>query len=319
MEQGLRELGATGLRVTAICVGTASLGSSSYTYGTTVSAEQGEAVVEAALAGPYTFLDTSNAYGRGASETCIGTVLGRHGGVPEGIVLATKVDADPVTRDFSGDRVRRSVEESLTRLGLDSVPLMYLHDPEFFLTVPQALADDGPVAAMVALRDEGVLGHLGVAMGDVAMERELVKSGAFEVVLNHNRHTLLDRGAEPLIEEARERGVAFVNAAPYGGGLLSRGLDHKRNYGYRPAPDAVVAAVSAMQQVCAAHGVPLAAAALQFSLRDPRVSATVVGMSSPDRIEQTTALASYPIPDEVWPRLEALLPPREHWMADHQA
>jgi D-threo-aldose 1-dehydrogenase len=314
MDERLRELGSTGLRVTAICVGTASLGSASYTYGTTVSAGQGEAVVEAGLAGPYTFLDTSNAYGGGASETCIGTVLRRHGGVPEGIVLATKVDADPVTRDFSGDRVRRSVEESLTRLGLDSVQLMYLHDPEFFLTVPEALADNGPVAAMVALRDEGVLGHLGVAMGDVAMERELVKSGAFEVVLNHNRYTLLDRGAEPLIEDTQAMGIAYINAAPYGGGLLAKGLTDQHKYGYRQAPAAVIEAVASMQQVCQSYGVPLPAAALQFSLRDPRITSTVVGMSEPGRIAETRAYEQHPIPDELWPELEALLPAPEHWL-----
>jgi len=311
----LRTLGRTGLRVTSICVGTGALGGTSYTYGYEVSQQQGEATIEAALAGPYNFLDTSNAYGDwGGSETCIGSVLRRHGGLPEGKVLATKVDADRKTRDFSGDRVRRSVEESLTRLGLDRVPLMYLHDPEFFLTVPQALADDGPVAALVALRDEGVLGHLGVAAGDVPMMRELITSDVFEVVLNHNRYTLLDRGAEPLIEDARARGIAYVNAAPYGGGILAKGLTHAHKYGYRDAPPAVVDAVVAMQRICDDYQVPLPAAALQFSLRDPRVASTVVGMSAPARVAETTALATHPIPDEVWPQLEALLPAPEFWM-----
>ncbi|HEY7223133.1 MAG TPA: aldo/keto reductase [Micromonosporaceae bacterium] len=309
-----RELGRTGLRVTAVCVGTASLGGTSYTYGYPVSAEQGEATVEAALAGPYNFIDTSNAYGRGASEACIGTVLRRHGGVPEATVLATKVDADPVTRDFSGERVRRSVAESLQRLGLDRVQLMYLHDPEFFLTVPEALADDGPVAALVALRDEGVLEHLGLAAGDVPMMRELLRSGAFEVVLNHNRYTLLDRGAEPLIEQAQQLGVGYVNAAPYGGGILAKGLSHEHRYGYQPAGATIVDAVAGMQRLCGDHQVPLAAAALQFSLRDPRVTSTVVGMSDPARITETTALATHPIPDELWPQLEALLPAPEHWL-----
>jgi D-threo-aldose 1-dehydrogenase len=310
----LRELGRTGLRVTSICVGTASLGGKSYTYGYPVSDEQGEATVAAALAGPYNFIDTSNAYGGGASETCIGAVLRRHGGVPDGIVLATKVDADPTTRDFDGQRVRRSVEESLTRLGLSRVDLMYLHDPEFFLTVPQALADDGPVAALLALRDEGVIGHVGLAAGDVAMMRELVASGAFEVVLNHNRYTLLDRGAEPLIEDTQRLGIAYINAAPYGGGLLAKGLNEAHRYGYRPAPSALTEAVEAMQRLCDAHGVPLAAAALQFSLRDPRITSTVVGMSEPARLEQTAALAAHPIPDELWPELERLLPAPEHWL-----
>lgn len=310
----LRELGRTGLRVTRLCIGTSSLGSASYTYGYPVSTDVGEATVEAALAGPYNFIDTSNAYGNGASETCIGNVLRRRGGLPDGIVLATKVDADPVTRDFSGERVRRSVEESLTRLGLDFVPLMHLHDPEFFLTAAEALAPGGPVEALVALRDEGVIGHIGLAMGDVPMARELVRSGVFEVVLNHNRYTLLDRSAEPLIEQTLASGAAYLNAAPYGGGILAKGLSQQHKYAYRPAPPAIVDAVVAMQRVCDEAGVPLAAAALQFSLRDPRVTSTVVGVSEPGRIAETTALATHPIPDDVWPALEALLPAREHWL-----
>jgi D-threo-aldose 1-dehydrogenase len=191
---------------------------------------------------------------------------------------------------------------------------MYLHDPEFFLTVPQALADDGPVAALVALRDEGVLGHLGVAAGDVTMMRELITSGAFEVVLNHNRYTLLDRSAEPLIEDALALGIGYVNAAPYGGGLLVKGLTDQHMYAYREANAAVVQAVAAMQQACESYQVPLAAAALQFSLRDPRVTSTVVGMSEPARIAQTIALAAHPIPNELWPQLEALLPAAVHWL-----
>jgi D-threo-aldose 1-dehydrogenase len=310
----LRELGKTGLRVTPICVGTASLGSRSYTYDYEVSAATGEATVEAALAGPYNFIDTSNAYGFGASETCIGAVLRRHGGIPDGIVLATKVDADPVTRDFSGERVRRSVEESFTRLGVDHIALMYLHDPEFYLTVAEALADDGPVAALVALRDEGVIGHIGIAAGDVPMMRALLKSGAFEVVLNHNRFTLLDRGAEPLIDDASALGIAFVNAAPYGGGLLAKGLSHQHKYAYHEASAPIVDAVAAMQRLCDSFEVPLAAAALQFSFRDPRVTSTVVGMSEPARIAETAALATHPIPAQLWPALQALLPAPEHWV-----
>lgn len=314
MDERLRELGPTGLRVTAICVGTASLGSASYTYGTAVSAEQGESVVETALAGPFNFIDTSNAYGQGASETCIGTVLRRRGGLPDGIVLATKVDADPVTRDFSGDRVRRSVEESLTRLGQDSVQLMYLHDPEYHLSFAEAMAPDGPVAALVALRDEGVLQHLGIASGPVELTRQFLATEVFQVVLNHNRYTLVDRSAEPLIQDAYDRGVGFVNAAPYGGGILVKGPEAQPRYAYRSPSDAVLGAVHEMRRVCAAHRIPLAAAALQFSLRDRRIAATVVGVSSPERITATLDLACREIPAAVWDELAALAPGPEHWL-----
>jgi D-threo-aldose 1-dehydrogenase len=302
-------LGGTGLRVTPICIGTSALGSMPGLYGYEVAAAKAEATIEAVLDGPFNFLDTSNNYGGGSAEERIGSVLRRRGGLPPGVVLATKVDADPVTGEFSGDRVRRSVEESLERLGLDRVQLMYLHDPEFHLTFAQCMADDGPVAALVDLRDQGVLAHLGVAMGEVGLMRELVSTGVFEVALNHNRYTLVDRSAEPLIDDAVERGVAFVNAAPYGGGILAKGPQAQPKYAYREATGPVREAVRAMQDVCATHGVPLPAAALQFSLRDPRIACTVVGVSAPERIDETVALAALEIPEEVWAELTALAPP----------
>ncbi len=309
-----RELGGTGLRVTPVCIGTSPLASMPGLYGYEVDAERAEATIEAVLDGPLNFLDTSNNYGGGSAETRIGTVLRRRGGLPAGVVLATKVDADRVTGDFSGQRVRRSVEESLGRLGVDRVDLMYLHDPELHLTFAQCMADDGPVAALVDLLDQGVLGHLGVAMGQIGLMRQLVGTGVFEVALSHNRYTLVDRSAEPLIDEALRRGVAVVNAAPYGGGILGKGPRVQSKYAYREAPGPVRDAVHAMAEVCARYDVPLPAAALQYSLRDPRITSTVVGLSTPERIGQTVALASLELPEELWGDLAALIPPPEFWL-----
>lgn len=311
----LRPLGTTGLQVTPICVGTSPLSNMPTLYGYEVVAESATATISKALDGPINFLDTSNNYGAGRAETLIGEVLRRRGRMPAGFVLATKVDADALTGEFDGARVRRSVEESLSRLGLDRVELMYLHDPEAHLTFEQAMAVDGPVAALADLRDEGVLGHLGIAMGDIDMLRRFLRTGVFEVALNHNRYTLLDRSAEPLIEEARRRGIAFVNAAPYGGGILAKGPEAQPKYAYRQAPEPVLQAVRGMQEVCSRHGVPLQAAALQFSLRDARIASTVVGVSDPARIDETLALASVRIAEEVWPELEAQVPDNDMWLA----
>ena len=309
-----RELGRTGLVVSEICVGTSSLASMPALYGYEVDAERAEATIEAALAGPLNFIDTSNNYGDGRAETAIGNVLRRRGGLPADVVLATKVDGDRTTGDFSGDRVRRSAEESLSRLGVDSIRLMYLHDPDSYLTATEAMAPGGPVEALVGLRDSGLVEHIGVALGDVPYIRELISTDLFEVVLNHNRFTLVDRSAEPLIEDAIGRGMAFVNAAPYGGGLLSKGPGTRSTYGYLPASELVLDRVRSMQAACERYGVPLAAAALQFSTRDARVTATVVGVSTPDRIAETVQLASVAIPDELWAELAALTPPASHWL-----
>jgi len=309
-----RLLGRTGLSVSPVCIGTSPLASMPALYGYEVAEERAEATILAAFRSPFNFMDTSNNYGGGTAERRIGRALAAAGGPPPGFVLATKVDADPATGDFSGQRVRRSVAESQQRLGLDRVPLMYLHDPEYHLTFAEAMAPGGPVEALVELRDRGLLGHLGIAGGPIGLMRDFVATGLFEVVLNHNRYTLIDRSAEPLMDDACQRGVAFVNGAPYGGGILAKGPDVQPKYAYQPAGDDVTNAVRAMQRACAAHGVSLPAAALQFSLCDPRVTATVVGISDPARVDQVTALMSEPIGDDLWAELDSLTVPSASWL-----
>jgi D-threo-aldose 1-dehydrogenase len=309
-----RPLGGTGLQVSPVCIGTSPLASMPVLYGYEVHQDRAEATILATLRSPFNFIDTSNNYGGGSAEVRIGRALAAAGGLPGGFVLATKVDADPDTGDFSGDRVMRSVEESLTRLGLDRVQLMYLHDPEYHLSFVEAMAPSGPVRALTELRDQGVLAHLGVAGGPVQLMRDFIATGEFDVVLSHNRFTLVDRSAGPLMDDARERGVAFVNGAPYGGGMLARGPAVQPKYAYHPASAALVAAVRAMERACRAHGVSMPAAALQFSLREPRVTSTVVGVSQPTRIAEITALMSEKIPDELWAELDSLAPGPESWL-----
>jgi D-threo-aldose 1-dehydrogenase len=309
-----RPFGRTGLAVTPICIGTSPLASMPGLYGYSVDPARAEATVEAVLDGPFPFLDTSNNYGAGSAEERIGAVLRRRGGLPEGFVLATKVDADPETGDFSGERVRRSAEESLNRLGLDSVPVLYLHDPEYHMTFEEAMAPGGAVEALVSLRDEGVTAHIGVAGGPVALMRRFVETDVFDAVINHNRWTLVSQNAEPLLDAAASRGVAFVNGAPYGGGMLVKGPDVQPRYAYRETPELVRLAVRSMQKACEAFGVPLAAAALQFSLNDPRVTSTIVGVSEPARIATTLDLATIPIPDELWSQLGRFTPRTGNWL-----
>ncbi len=306
-----RPLGGTGLTVSAVCAGTALLGSMPQIFGYEVPEERAIATVARVLAGPITFLDTSNDYVGGESEQRIGTALARAGGVPDGFVLATKVDPDGA--DFSGARVRRSLEESLIRLGLSRVPLLYLHDPER-ISFEDGVARGGPVEELLRLRDEGLAGHIGVAGGPVGLMERYVRTGLFEVVITHNRWTLLDRSARELLDAAAEQGVAIVNAACFGGGILAKGSAASDRYAYRSAHPEVLEAVRGMEAACARYGVPLAAAALQFSLRDPRIASTVVGFSRPERVDECVAHATTAIPDELWPELEALVPGSELWL-----
>ena len=309
-----RELGGTGLTVTPICFGTSPLASMERLYGYAVDEDRAIATVQAAFASPVNFVDTANGYGEdGTAERRIGAAIRQAGGLPAGVVLATKVDPDPHTGDFSGERVRASLEESMERLGIDRVALLHLHDPER-ITFAEGMAPGGPVEALVDLREQGLVDHLGVAGGPIDVLRQYVDTGAFEVLLSHNRYTLLDRCSESLFRSAAARGLGILNAAPYGGGMLAKGPSVQQNYAYGSRDDRIREAAEAMEAACGRHGVPLPAAALQFSMRSDVIDSTVVGVSSPQRIDQTLELAAVQIPDELWAELEQATPDRELWL-----
>ncbi len=300
-----RPLGNTRLLVTPLCVGCAQLGDMPETFAFSVSEERALDTLRSAFSSPINFLDTAAAYGDGESERRIGVVLKELGGLPDGYVLATKADRSLQTGDFSGDQIKRSIERSLRLLGLDRLQIVHLHDPEH-TTFENVMSRGGPVEVLQKFRDEGVIGHLGIAGGPIDMLIQYVETGAFESVITHNRFTLINRSAEPLLELAAQRGLAVLNAAPYGSGILAKGPDAYARYAYQDASPELVEAVRRIAEVCERHGVPLAAAALQFSMRDPRITSTIVGMSRPERITQTIELATHAIPDELWQELAQL-------------
>jgi D-threo-aldose 1-dehydrogenase len=144
--------------------------------------------------------------------------------------------------------------------------------------------------------------------------RRYVATGLFQVAITHNRFTLVDRSAGPLLDDCAAAGVALLNAAPFGGGMLVKGPEAYPNYAYHPASPAIRASAAAIQTLCREAGVPLAAAALQFSMRDPRVISTVFGVTRPDRYDEILALVDMPIPDELWPQIDRASAPAGHWL-----
>ena len=314
MESGIvnpssrRNVGSTGLSVSPVCVGCAPLGDMPETFDYRVGEEQARETLRAVFESPINFLDTAASYGDGESERRIGEVLKEMGGLPEDVVLATKADRDLTTGDFSGGQMRRSVERSLRLLGMDKLQLVYLHDPEHE-SFDHMMAPGGPVEVLTDLKREGVIEHLGVAGGPIDLMIRFVETDLFEAAITHNRYTLVNRSADPLFDVASEHGVAALNAAPYGSGILAKGPDAYARYEYQEAPQEMVEQVRAMQEACREFDVPLAAAALQFSMRDPRIVSTIVGMTRPERVKQTLDLAVHPIPDELWERLNSLAPP----------
>jgi len=269
------------------------------TFGYDVAEVDAVNTILEALNGPFPYIDTAALYGDGESERRVGIAFRELGGLPANAILQTKQGRDPSTNDYSGDTVKRRMEKSLNLLGVDRIEIVYLHDQEW-TTYDEAMAPDGPVAALRSFQEQGVIGHLGVAGGPIPVQMQYVESGLFDALIHHNRYTLLNRSADPLIDAAVSRGMSVLNAAPYGSGMLVKGPDAYPRYAYQQASSEMIERVRQFAAIADRFGVPLAAVALQFSTRDPRMTATIVGMSHPDRIADTIRFMVTPIPDALW-------------------
>ena len=295
----LHPLGSTNLQVPSLCVGCAALGDMPGTFAYSVAEAQALATIRAIFDGPISFADTAASYGDGESERRIGVVLRERGGLPPGFVLSTKADRNLLTGDFSGDQMRRSVERSLKLLGVDRLQICYLHDPEHIGFVA-AMAPGGPVEALQHLQEARVIQHLGIAGGPIDLMTQFVETDQFTVAISHNRYTLLNQEADAFWNVCQQHGVAAINAAPYGSGILAKGPRSYPRYMYGRASDAYLQRAFSLEALCLRYHVPLATVALQFSLRDTRIASTIVGISKLERLQETVELAQQAIPEDIW-------------------
>jgi D-threo-aldose 1-dehydrogenase len=299
-------LGRTGVAVPKICFGTSALGDMPGTYGYSVDAERAFDTIRAILKSPAPFLDCSRNYGMGRSEERIGKVIAELGGLPEGAVISTKLDRDMDTRKFDAARARRSLEESLTALGVDRIQILHLHDPEYASSLEDVTGPGGALAELFRMKEEGLAAAVGLAAGNVDIMMPILRDWDFDVLITHNRFTVTNANAEPMMDLAQKRGIKVFNAAPYAGGALAKGTSNYARYVYQDATDEMLAPVRQVEEICARHGIPTGAAALQFSMRDSRVTSTICGVSKRERVEQTLEWARWPIPDMVWQELKAV-------------
>ena len=208
--------------------------------------------------------------------------------------------------DFSYDGVMRSFDESLARLRLDRIDLLYIHDPDHHHD--EAL--QGAFKALDQLRSDGVVGAIGVGMNQTAMLARFAREAPFDVFLAAGRYTLLDQQAlEELLPECERRGISIVVGGVYNSGILANPTPGA-TFNYTAAPRDVIEKAQRIQAVCTRHGVPLMAAAIQFPLRNPVVAAVLTGVRSVAEIEQNVAMFTTPIPEALWEelRIEGLIP-----------
>jgi D-threo-aldose 1-dehydrogenase len=318
-------LGASAVRVTTLGFGGAPIGS--------LYQEVDEAValgaVTAALRAGVRFFDTAPHYGLGLSERRLGRALAAWPRAE--LVVSTKVgrvlvpDPDGASRrdgegfavpathrrvwDFSRAGVRRSLEASLERLGLDRVDVALLHDPDHHWR--EAVEEAYP--ALHELRAQGAVGAIGAGMNQWQMLADLVRHTDLDVVLLAGRYTLLDQSAlDGLLPLCAARGVSVVIGGVFNSGLLATPAPRPdATYDYAPGPAEVVARARRIAAVCERHGVALPQAALAFPTAHPAVASVLVGMRSEAEVAENTALAARPTPAGLWEELvaEGLLRP----------
>jgi D-threo-aldose 1-dehydrogenase len=304
------------VRVTRLVFGGAPIG------GLFAAVDDGaaQATLEAAWEAGIRAFDTAPHYGVGESERRIGRFLA---GRPRGdYVLSTKVGrllrpaagdyADGAegyfgtpqltrVRDYSRDGVLASLEASLGRLGVDRVDIVLIHDPDEH--GPEAL--DGAYPALAKLRAEGVIGAVGVGMNQVEMLEWFLPRADLDCVLVAGRYTLLDtRAAISLFPECQRRGVAVLAAGVFNSGVLAD-PGPAATYDYLPAPPDVMDRARRIGAACARRGLPIGAAALQFTLRHPAVAAAVVGARSPAEIAADAGYLARDVPDALFDELAA--------------
>lgn len=305
-----RRFGRTGVSVTPLAVGTGSWGAARANETQDAADRRIAPLADAFFAGTLEtkVLDTANMYGGGRAEVLVGAAIARAGGVAPGLLVQTKLDRSIPGDRFDGVRMRESIRESLDRLGLPRVAVLYLHDPEV-IGFEAAMAAGGAVEALVAMKEEGLAAAIGISGGPVHMLERFVETDLFDALVTHNRWTLLDRSADRLLDAAAERGLGVTNGAPYGAGVLTGDPRFAGTYGYKPMHPLTQEALDGITSLCHEADVPLAAAAIQFSLREPRVHSTIVGVSDRGRWDQAVEHAQAVVPAGFWEELDQHLPP----------
>ncbi|MET0772153.1 MAG: aldo/keto reductase [Candidatus Limnocylindrales bacterium] len=320
-------VGRTDVAVTRLGFGAASIGGLYHVVDHEVAMDTVAAALEVGVG----YVDVAPQYGLGESErrlgeglrgvprdryvlsTKVGRLIRRSGDVPPGADADAPPEqfpgVDPDLRtmwDMSRDGVRRSLDESRARLGIGRIDIAYIHDPDDHM----AMALDEAAPTLVALRDQGVIGAVGVGANTVGVLHRFVEQADVDVILLANRYTLLDQSAlATLLPACVERGVGVVIGGVMNSGLLADPRPGA-TFDYVEAPPELVARAQRLAAVCDRHGVSLKAAAVRFVLAHPAVVSVLAGVRYRARLEEYATLIATPIPGVLWDELraEGLLP-----------
>jgi D-threo-aldose 1-dehydrogenase len=315
-----RPVGRTTATVTTLGFGGASIGN----LYRAVSDDAARAVVDTAWDNGIRYYDTAPHYGLGLSERRLGAALADR--PRDEFVLSTKVGRllvpneaptgsdlenlydvpDDLRRqlDYSGPGVRRSIEESLGRLGLDRIDVALVHDPDDH--VQEVL--EGALPELLRMRDEGIVTGIGVGMNQWQAPLRFVQECDLDVVMVAGRWTLLDRSAEPLMQACADRGVSVLVAAPFNSGLLARPQPSAESHFDYAAPTAsLLESAHRLADLAGSYGTTLPHVAIQFPLRHRAVAAVVTGLARADHVTSATQWLNTPVPEGFWAEADRII------------
>ena len=324
-------LGRTGVEVTTLGFGGNAIGNLYAELDETAARD----TVDAAFDLGIRYFDTAPLYGHGLSErrmgdqlrgrprdefvvsTKVGRLLRANGRAParklslaEGGIFENEMPFRPVF-DFSYDATLRSFEDSLQRLGLVRIDVLLIHDADAWThgeRIGERLreVETGALKALRRLKDERVIDAFGAGVNQAEACERLMDIGAFDCFLLAGRYTLLEQGGlDSLLPRCSAEGVSIILGAPFNSGILVTGPGPDARYNYAPAPPEVQDRVAAIDRICAAHGVPLAAAALQFVTGHPAVASVIPGARSRHEVEEIGRWMAMAIPAALWADLKA--------------
>ncbi len=321
-------LGNGGLDFTELGFGAAPIGN----LYRAISEAEAQAILTRAWDAGVRYFDTAPLYGLGLSETrlnhflrgkprdayIISTKIGRHlrpcpPDQRDGIGKWFEVPARNEVYDYSYDGVMRSLEASLERLGLDRIDILYAHDLDVANHRSQSGLDaklsefmSSGYRALIDLRNQGVIKAFGAGVNEWQPCQWLLERGDFDLFLLAGRYTLLEQAPlASFLPLAQKRGVGIIIGGPYNSGILATGPKPGAFYNYDPAPEKILARVTALQTACQAHGVRLVDAAFQFPLRHPAVVSIIPGGQGVAEMDSNVKAAQTEIPPELWADLKA--------------
>jgi D-threo-aldose 1-dehydrogenase len=321
-----RALGRSAVRVTRFGFGGAPLGN---LFNPIPEPEAIDSVRRAWAAG-VRYFDTAPLYGSGLSERRLGSALA--GKPRDAFVLSTKVGRRLVPRpvdepprdsayvdspslepvfDYTAEATRASLAGSLDRLGIERVDVVLIHDVGPVTHGDDdarryAEAMDGAYRVLHGLRSEGAIRAIGVGANEWQILERCARDGDFDCFLLAGRYSLLEQTAlDTFLPMCDRRQISVIVGGPFNSGILATGARPGATYNYKLAPPDVLERVQALERVVAGHGIPLAAAALQFPFHHPAVTAVVPGARAASEVEENLRLLRYPIPPALWRDLKA--------------